>query len=350
MSSIMVSVICPVYNSEAFIQKCLDGMFSQITNFKYEILLFDDASKDYTPSIISTYHSTEKILFSPIISPVNILSTKHRFASELYLYPSVIGKYVAVCEGDDYWTDPLKLQKQVDFLESHTDCTMCMHPGEIRYEQEPGRKQIYPPPNQHAYYRRKGYVPLKDMLRSNAAITASVMYRWKYYGDAFTKAFPPEICPGDWYMHLLHAKDGRIGYLPDVMSVYRKHSAGIYTSLEQNEAAFFRKHKESELAFYDAVFRLYSDRAKETELWSETYRRYLNRMLECFLATHDEESLIWFWNRFPGRFERMLALNYFKSPVNNMLERIGRIIVRMGLKEEGFRKTIHRLLHKEPLP
>ena len=69
-------------------------------------------------------------------------------------------------------------------------------------------------------------------------------------------------------------------------------------------------------------------------------------MLHCFLSVHDEESLLWFWNRFPDRFERLLALNYFNFPANGIVERLGRLIVRMGLKEGGFHKTVYRIFRR----
>lgn len=263
------------------------------------------------------------------------------------LYPAVKGKYVALCEGDDYWTDPLKLQKQVDFLENHPDYVMCLHPGRILYEGNPQAPtdEFYPGGKFHRLFCRKGRIPLEYMLRGNMATTASVMYRWKYYGEAFTEVFPQGINPGDWFMHLLHARDGKIGYLPEIMSVYRKHQGGMYSSLEHNQALFYQKYKEFELAFYEAVFQLFAGRERETSLWNDTYTGYLLRMLRFFLSTHDRESLLWFWDRFPDRFERLLALTYFNFPPNGIVERLGRQVVRMGMKEGGFRKTIARHLH-----
>ena len=343
-----LSVVVICCQQERFIAQCLDGILAQKTDFPFELLISDDASTDSTGKTIAEYAAAHPAIVKPVFHQQRIGAV----ANWVDTFSRVTGKYAAVCEGDDYWTDPLKLQKQVNFLETHPDFSMCAHPGAILHDGMSSARHeiIYPEPGFHARFSRKGCIPLKYMLHCNALTTASAVYRWKYYGDTFRKIHPRGICPGDWYLHLLHAKEGKIGYLPDVMSVYRKHDGGMYSSLEKQEAAFFQKYKEPELAFYDAVFQLFAGRKKETELWEETYLKYLNRMLSCFLATRDETSLIWFWNRFPDRFERMLALNYFKSPPHSLLERLGRIIARMGMEEEGIRKTISRLICKEPLP
>lgn len=348
----MVSVCVTTFQHERFIKDALKGIFAQKTNFIFELLLFDDASFDNTQSIIrEVCKELPNNIVPRLFLQTHNLWSKGISGSRTCSYPAVQGKYVALCERDDYWTDPLKLQKQVDFLETHPECSMCMHPGRILYESAPSSSnEIYPPPKFHKMFCRKHYVPLEIMLRWNPATTASVMYRWKYYGDEFTEVFPENILPSDWFMHLLHAKDGKIGYLPDIMSVYRKHAGGMFSSLENKDAEHFKKYKELELAFYKSVFSLFKGSPQETALWEESYQHFLNRMVRCFLQSNDIESFLWFWNQFPDKLERRLELNYFKSKPNCLWERIGRIIARIGLKEEGFRKTIHRLLYKEYLP
>ena len=349
----LVSVCVLTYRHEKYIAQALDSILAQRTSFDFELLIYDDASPDRTPDIIR-----EKCRdLPPHIRPVLFLQKENLWSRKIpgaavYMYPAAKGNYVACCEGDDYWTDPLKLQKQVDFLEAHPECTMCAHPGKIIYDDmPPGQsKEMYPGPVCHKIYSRKGYVLMKDMLRGNMLTTASVMYRWKYYGEEFRKVYPDGILPGDWFIHLLHARDGKIGYLPEPMSVYRKHSGGMLSGSGSDDSAHFRQFKDLELAFHQAVFALFAGRKEETRRWEETYTRFLNRMLDCFLSTHDEEALLWFWNHFPDRFGRLLELRYFKSKPNNMWESLGRIIARTGLKEEGFVKTISRFLHRDTMP
>ena len=345
----LVSVCVISYQHEHFIEDALNGILSQKTSFDFELLIYDDASQDNSQSIIRRMcgEAPSNISVRLFLQRENMWS-RGISGSNAILYPAVRGKYVALCEGDDYWTDPLKLQKQVDFLERHPDYSMCLHPGRVLYEGNPAAPtdEFYPGEKFHRIFRRKRRVPLEYMLRGNMATTASVMYRWKYYGKTFCEVFPQGINPGDWYMHLLHAKDGKIGYLPEPMSVYRKHPGGMYSSLENNQALFYKRYKELELGFYEAVFRLFTGRKRETSLWTNTYNEYLLRMLHCFIATNDKESLLWFWDRFPERFERLLALNYFNFPAAGIIERLGRLIARAGMKEGGFRQTIYRLLHR----
>ena len=117
-SDVLVSICCITYNHAPYIRQCLDGFIMQKTNFKYEILIHDDASTDGTADIIREYEAKYPDIFKPIYQTENQYS-KGKNISATYNWPRAIGKYIAQCEGDDYWTDPLKLQKQVDFLEAN---------------------------------------------------------------------------------------------------------------------------------------------------------------------------------------------------------------------------------------
>lgn len=117
----VVSVCCLVYNQEQFIRDCFDGFIAQKTNFPIEILIHDDASTDGSAEIINEYANTHPNLFKPIIQVQNQYSKGLGFVGLKLNLKRAQGKYIAFCEGDDYWIDPLKLQKQVDFLEKHEE-------------------------------------------------------------------------------------------------------------------------------------------------------------------------------------------------------------------------------------
>ena len=125
MENPLVSVCTLAYNHSPFIRQCIEGVLMQKTTFPYEFLIHDDASTDETADIIREYEA----LYPNIIKPV--YQTENQFLNEDvdimidFQLSKVQGKYIAICEGDDYWTDPLKLQKQVDFLETHPDFTIC---------------------------------------------------------------------------------------------------------------------------------------------------------------------------------------------------------------------------------
>lgn len=122
-NKVLVSIICDVYNHEPYLRLCLDGFVFQKTNFPFEVLIHDDASTDNSPSIIIEYTKKYPDIFKPIIQKENQYSKKVGIW-KTFQFPRVSGKYVAFCEGDDYWTDPLKLQKQVDYLETHPECVL----------------------------------------------------------------------------------------------------------------------------------------------------------------------------------------------------------------------------------
>lgn len=125
-NEIMVSVCCLAYNHSKYIRQCLDGFVNQKTNFKFEVLIHDDASTDGTQDIIKEYEEKYPDIIKPIYQTENQYS-KGIKVNMTYQYPRVKGKYIAYCEGDDYWTDEYKLQKQFDILERETDCYFCVH-------------------------------------------------------------------------------------------------------------------------------------------------------------------------------------------------------------------------------
>ena len=123
---ILVTIQCLTYNHEPFIRQCLEGFVMQATNFRFEAIVHDDASTDRTAAIIKEYADKYPDIIKPIFEVENQYS-KHDGTIGRSIRENTHGKYIAMCEGDDYWTDPYKLQKQVDFLESHPDYVMCSH-------------------------------------------------------------------------------------------------------------------------------------------------------------------------------------------------------------------------------
>lgn len=129
-NDIVVSISCITYNHAPYIRQCLDGFMMQKTNFAFEVLIHDDASTDGTTEIIKEYEAKYPEIIKPLYEEENQW-VKGRRGSAVFNYPRAKGKYIALCEGDDYWTDPLKLQKQVDFLEANPDYSMCFHAAKL---------------------------------------------------------------------------------------------------------------------------------------------------------------------------------------------------------------------------
>ena len=136
----LVSVFCPTYNHENYIRDCLNGIVMQKTAFQIEVIVQDDASTDKTLEIIEEYARTH--LFVNVVTHEENYFSKGMSINE-YLFQNAKGKYIAICEGDDYWTDPLKLQKQVDFLETNPEYSCCFHNTYVKKDHELFPWRIY---------------------------------------------------------------------------------------------------------------------------------------------------------------------------------------------------------------
>lgn len=124
---ILVSIVCLTYNHENYIRKCLEGFVSQKTNFRFEAIIHEDASTDGTAAIVREFAEKYPDIIKPIFQEINQWRTNIRGIFRPFVFPAAKGKYLAFCDGDDYWTDPTKLQQQVDALEANPSCFICVH-------------------------------------------------------------------------------------------------------------------------------------------------------------------------------------------------------------------------------
>lgn len=244
----LVSVCCTTYNQEAYIRRCLDGILMQKTSFPIEILVHDDASTDATATIIREYEQLYPNIIKPIYQVENQYS-KGIHISQTFQYPYVLGKYIALCEGDDYWTDPLKLQKQVDFLESHPDYAMCFHNVEVKAEDGClADTSIYD------HLRTGDYTGMEIISRWTVP-TCSVLFRRECVAHIPEN---PGFRMGDNVLFLTCASCGKVYCLNEKMGVYRRNPGGWTSMPSQIAAQRFIEHykamKESFPTMYDQVF------------------------------------------------------------------------------------------------
>lgn len=245
----LLTISCLTYNHEKFLRQTLDGFVSQKTNFKFEVIIHDDASTDATQDIIKEYQEKYPEIIKPILQTENQHSKKISI-SRTFVFPNVKTKYLAICEGDDYWTDENKLQKQVDFLEANPDYSICFHPVKVIYENNFRPEEIYPEEE-----IRNSEHDFEKLQRRNFIQTNSVVYRWRFPNGNAAEHIPTGILPGDWYWHLLHAQVGKIKMLPDVMSVYRKHAGGIWYDEDKYQIHTHLRHGLKEIKFYYSVYK-----------------------------------------------------------------------------------------------
>ena len=236
-----LNVLTMTYNHEEYIEDCLRSVLAQRTDFPVRHIVLDHCSSDSTAEIISSY--AEK---HPSIQPV-LLSRRQPEENIRGLFERCSTKYVALCDGDDFFTSPLKLQKQVDYLENNTQCALCFHPVKVVFEN--GKAPFIFPPFTSLPKRKKYQYHLADLTKGNFIQTNSVVYRWRFR-DGLPDWFRADICPSDWYWHMLHAEEGRIGFLPDIMSLYRRHGNALYAHAFQDTEAHFRDHGMAELRTY----------------------------------------------------------------------------------------------------
>lgn len=242
-NQIIVSIQCLAYNHAPYIRQCLDGFVMQKTNFRFEAIVHDDASTDGTQDIIREYEKKYPDIIKPIYQKENQYSKGiSGYITNLVTQKSK-GKYIALCEGDDYWTDPLKLQKQVDYLEANPDYGM-VYSGHRRYIQKENR-----------FVEGKNVSQdFKDLLVSNKIATHTVLFR-SYLRLNYEKDIRPIAIRHKWQMDdtplwLYITAHSKTKYMPEIMGVYRQleNSASHFTSYEK-DCDFWISHYDMSLFF-----------------------------------------------------------------------------------------------------
>ena len=246
-SKIKLSICVVTYNHKDYIAQALDSFLMQKTNFKFQVIVGDDCSTDGTTDILKEYAKKYPDIIKPIFREKNIGATKNA----LDVYSNAKTPYVAICEGDDYWTDEYKLQKQVDFLETHPDYSICFHPVKVVYEGFDFEKtdEIYP-----TQKMIESGTTFELLLKANFIQPASVVYRWMF-NQTNARQYFLDIIPGDWFISLLHAKEGKIKMLPEIMAVYRRHPQGIWSDSIKNQDRLFVKWGLHLVNFYYSVYK-----------------------------------------------------------------------------------------------
>lgn len=220
--SLLVTIRCLAYNHEPYIRQCLEGFVMQKTNFRFEAIVHDDASTDGTAAIILEYAEKYPDIIKPIIETENQYSKKDgslRRIVDLHTH----GKYIAICEGDDYWIDPYKLQKQVDFLEANLDCSFCCSGFVHKRKGESDVLEVLLRGNKPFFK-----FELNDFLTEDwFTMPLTTMYRKREFLEEIKDFLPKYKYYRDMhvYYHLLLIGKGL--YISECMGCYRYHSGGI---------------------------------------------------------------------------------------------------------------------------
>ncbi len=222
MGIYLVSIICNTYNHEEYIAKTIDSFVMQQTNFKFEILIHDDASTDRTAQIIRDYEKCYPDLIKAICQNENQRS-KGISVTKLNIARAQ-GKYIAFCEGDDYWTDPYKLQKQVEYMEAHPECSLCVHGG---YVVNSSDETII---GKHQASKKNQVFTVEQVIEGGGGLflTNSMVFP-KKFAEVRPKFF--DLSPvGDYPLAISLSLLGTVYYIDEIMSAYRANVRGSWTT------------------------------------------------------------------------------------------------------------------------
>ncbi|WP_394121460.1 glycosyltransferase family 2 protein [Planococcus donghaensis] len=220
----LVSIVCTSYNHGDYLAEAIESFLMQKTDFDVEILIYDDASTDHSPQVIKYYENKYPSLIKPIYQTQNQYSKGVRV--ELFNHNRAKGKYIAVCEGDDYWTDPYKLQKQIDYMEEHPACSMTVHAADrVLSDKKKILSTVRPEKGNAIFSVERVIEGGGDLVATNSMV--------------YSKEKVSELAPfylnavvGDYPLVILAALHGTVDYLDANMSAYRVGVKGSWTERE----------------------------------------------------------------------------------------------------------------------
>lgn len=267
-----VSIYCSVYNHENYVRSALEGFVSQKTNFDYEAIILDDASTDKSADIIREYQNRYPSIIKPIIQNENLNSKGVNRFTEVFL-PNSTGQYIACCEGDDFWCDNGKLQKQIDFLDTHPEYSACVH----------NTRMINLTTNcQEDMFKHEDYDPSVEEIISrntNCYHTSSLVYRREY---AFNRPEFYFLAKGysDYPLAIYLRLCGKIRYFGDVMSVYRMGTNSSWTHMLHTDTIKTAKSYENFCTLLRGVDDYTNHRYSQTIEESILFYTYMQKYFE----------------------------------------------------------------------
>lgn len=269
-----VSIVSISYNQDKYIRKALQGFVDQKVDFEIEIIISDDASTDDTQSIIKEYAEKYPNLFKPILRDKNV-GVQTNLVEALQM---ASGEYVALCEGDDFWVDPEKLSTQVDYMDKHTDYSVCFHKVSVIYEDGSREDGVYPDVLEQRWYTGL------QLCKLNYIQTNSVLYRRQDYSG-----LPTDVMPLDWFLHLYHASFGKIKLIDRVMSVYRKHSEGVWWDYDRDRIALWNKYGINYIQMWFRILPFYKSKKSYTAIINN---HLTTAVKDYILAVSDKSSAV----------------------------------------------------------
>jgi glycosyltransferase involved in cell wall biosynthesis len=314
MEKIIVSILCHTFNHASFIKQALDGFIMQKTDFDFEICIHDDASTDTTKQIIEQYEKLYPTLVKPIYQSTNQYS-QGKSVFEINRQRAK-GKYLAICEGDDFWIDPFKLQKQVDILEMDDKCVCVGHACYIQNTRNPFARKVW------KIGTEERILTMEEIIKHRGSVFPfhSFMFRNE---PILMPEFFKHFKVGDVTRLMYFSLIGNIIYMPDVMSVYRVGVDLSWTHRVRMNTQKLILHYQSEYEFFKE-FNQYTNYQYDTLINNTIdYLEFLilSRKREFQKLEHDKfkpftkrnrysQFAYWFEKNFPNVFDSLRVLRF----------------------------------------
>ena len=218
---IKVSIVCTTYNHDKYISRTIHSFLDQKTNFNYEIIIHDDASVDNTVNILRVFEKKHKPTIKVLYEKENQYKLGRAIIDEIML-PIAKGKYIAFCEGDDFWCDSQKLQKQFDYMEAHPECSLCAHNTLLHHLS--GNAKDYKFHNWHKIHK----MTEREVFMKWKIHTSSFFFKKEF---AYRERYSRKYWFGDYVRVTSAFSKGEIMVFPEIMSVY---NYGVETGLLQS--------------------------------------------------------------------------------------------------------------------
>lgn len=279
-SECMVSVMCSTYNQIKYIRTCLDSLVSQKTNFKYEIIVKDDASTDGQQEILKEYYEKYPDKIRLLLLEENHFQQGKGMVAFEKAFNMTHGKYIAICEGDDFWVDNDKLQIQVDFMEQHPDYSLCGHSAYYANEDGSLRKDKF-----FRLSDTSREVSIEEILTNWTMATNSLLYRKDVRKNVIIP-FKGKCINGDYALMVYLALQGKVYYFDKFMSAYRVCSNGSLSQKYIKDIEFFRQTRTEYIKMLERIDDYTSK--KYTNILSG-YKR--NCEFDLYLITADADEL-----------------------------------------------------------
>lgn len=272
MNDVLVSINCITYNHETYIKTAIESFLMQKTDFSFEVIVGEDCSTDNTRNMIKECQKKYPDKIKLLTSDNNIGARNN----ERRNFDESKGKYIAICEGDDYWTDPYKLQKQVDYMEKHPECGLIFHGVEKIYEDNKRDKKII------RNYDRSKNCSIEEIIYGGGSFcpSASMLYRKSLWDE--TPEFYNRASVGDYPMQMYFATKGEVYYLNEIMAVYRSGHINSWTHKCLSSVKENISHEKSMIKMLNE-FNKYSNK-KYHKVVRKTQKKHIIRGIKYFLS------------------------------------------------------------------